>query len=87
MAGWMLHAKNNGTKSRRRQDKASNLRPDHIWREENLHSQRPTQSPRLKSRKWTALKMRGWEMGVVYGGRMERTAVVMAGKTACELIT
>jgi hypothetical protein len=51
IAGWMLHAKNNGTKSRRRPDRASNLRPDHIWREENLHSQRPTQSPRLKSRK------------------------------------
>jgi hypothetical protein len=74
---WTLHIKNNGTNSVRASDKARSRLADHTNSFGNEQTYRPSKSPILKTRKWTAVKSNGWVFGFV--GLME---IVIGGNTA-----
>jgi len=72
-----LHNRNKGMKSVRATENIRILLGDQVtaWGQEHIIL--PRKSPTLNTRKWNALKRRGWTIGFV--GRME---TVMGGKTA-----
>lgn len=86
MIGWytavvdprrMLHIRNNGTNSVRASDKARSRFADHTSSFGNEQMYRPRKSPTLKTRKWIAVKSKGWIFGFV--GLMK---VVIGGNAA-----
>jgi hypothetical protein len=74
---WMLHARKSGIKSVRASERPRRCLADQITSRGIPQRYRPNQSPTLKTRKWSKLKMSGCI--AVFG----TINIVMAGKTDC----
>lgn len=58
-----LHARNSGTNITRLNESRAMRFRDQTWNGERLHIKRPTQSPVLNTKKWTAVKSSGLDSG------------------------